>query len=256
MQRPKSASGFSSPTQCRASSKAAVLVDLLLRKALMQVSRSHRSLTGRCLVGGRRQVTADDPERNGNCCRGSTGGKMVTNRPSVPILGIGGRCQAKQPNIFIAQTRFRVGKISAAKHGLQWDFNLRISDMKKFLKMAALGLALTVGGTNANASVPLPMFEQASGAFSLASLLKQITPAVVSIAIKGGAKNAALNSSPNKGQRAQRAASARDLGRATGSGVVIDAGEGIILTNAHVIAGADEITVAAADLRRRIGLPP
>jgi S1-C subfamily serine protease len=31
--------------------------------------------------------------------------------------------------------------------------------------------------------------------------------------------------------------------------VVIDAGEGIILTNAHVIAGADEITVAAADGR-------
>ena len=44
--------------------------------------------------------------------------------------------------------------------------------MKKFLKMAALGLALTVGGTNANASVPLPMLDQASGAFSLAPLLK------------------------------------------------------------------------------------
>ncbi len=121
--------------------------------------------------------------------------------------------------------------------------------MKKFLKMAALGLALTVGGTNANASVPLPMLDQASGAFSLAPLLKQITPAVVSIAIKGGAKNSALNCAPNKGQQAQRAASARDLGRATGSGVVIDAGEGIIFTNAHVIAGADEITVAAADGR-------
>jgi S1-C subfamily serine protease len=38
--------------------------------------------------------------------------------------------------------------------------------------------------------------------------------------------------------------------RATGSGVVIDAGEGIILTNAHVIASADEITVAAADNRQ------
>jgi serine protease DegQ len=138
--------------------------------------------------------------------------------------------------------------ISGAK-SLQLDFNVRIGDMKKFLKMAALGLALTVGGTNANASVPLPMLEQASGAFSLGPLLKQITPAVVSIAIRGGAKNSALNSSPNKGQRAQRAASARDLGRATGSGVVIDAGEGIILTNAHVIAGADEITVAAADGR-------
>jgi serine protease DegQ len=138
--------------------------------------------------------------------------------------------------------------ISGAR-SLQLDFNVRASDMTKFLKMAALGLALTVGGTNANASVPLPMLEQASGAFSLASLLKQITPAVVSIAIKGGAKNAALNSLPNKGQRAQRAASARDLGRATGSGVVIDAGEGIIVTNAHVIAGADEIAIAAADGR-------
>jgi hypothetical protein len=96
--------GSRRPSQCRSSSKTAVLVDLLLRKALMQVSRSHRSLTGRCLVGGRRQVTADDPERNGNCCRGSTGGKMVTNRPSVPILGIGGRCNARQQNLFLMKT--------------------------------------------------------------------------------------------------------------------------------------------------------
>jgi serine protease DegQ len=135
------------------------------------------------------------------------------------------------------------------------DLNVRISDMRKSLKMLALGLALTVEGTNANASVPLPMLEQAGGAFSLAPLLKQITPAVVSIAIKGSARNSAMNSSPNKGQRAQQAASARELGsdrrmRATGSGVVIDAGEGIILTNAHVIASADEITVAAADGRQ------
>jgi hypothetical protein len=114
MQQPKSASGFSSPTQCRASSKTAALVDLLLRKALMQVSRSHRSLTGRCLVGRRRQVTADDPERNGNCCRGSTGGKMVTNRPSMPILGIGGRCNARQQNLFLMKTWCRVRKLSAA----------------------------------------------------------------------------------------------------------------------------------------------
>jgi hypothetical protein len=68
------------------------------------VSRSHGSLTGRCLVGRRRQVTADDPERNGNCCRGSTGGKMVTNRPSMPILGIGGRCSARQQNLFLMKT--------------------------------------------------------------------------------------------------------------------------------------------------------
>ena len=43
------------------------------------------------------------------------------------------------------------------------------------------------GCVNANASVPLPVLEQANGASSLAPLLKQITLAVVSIAIKGGA---------------------------------------------------------------------
>jgi S1-C subfamily serine protease len=116
-----------------------------------------------------------------------------------------------------------------------------------------LGLAVVTAGVSANASVPLPMLEQASGTSSLAPLLKEVTPAVVSIAIKGGA-NSATNSSPSKGQRAQRAASIRDLPadrqvRATGSGVVIDAAEGIILTNAHVIAGADAIAVTFADGR-------
>jgi serine protease DegQ len=125
--------------------------------------------------------------------------------------------------------------------------------MRTLLKIAALGLSLTTGGISANASVPLPMLEQASGAPSLAPVLKQIRPAVVSIAIKSNA-NTAANSSPGKGQRAQRSTGARDLAsdremRATGSGVVIDAREGLILTNAHVIAGADEITVAVADGR-------
>jgi S1-C subfamily serine protease len=123
--------------------------------------------------------------------------------------------------------------------------------MKRLLGMVALGLAVAAGGSGANASVPLPVIEQTSGVASLAPLLKQITPAVVSIAVKGSA-NSAASSSPGKGQRAQRAA--RDLAaepqtRATGSGVLIDPGEGIILTNAHVIAAADEITVTFADGR-------
>ena len=125
--------------------------------------------------------------------------------------------------------------------------------MRRLLGMVTLGLAVAIGGANANASVPLPIIEQTSGVSSLAPLLKKITPAVVSIVIKGGA-NAATNSSPSKGQRVQRAASTRDLAadrqmRATGSGVMIDSAEGIILTNAHVIDGADEITVAFADGR-------
>ena len=127
------------------------------------------------------------------------------------------------------------------------------STVKLLLGMVTLGLAVAGGTFDANASVPLPIVEQASGAASLAPLLKQITPAVVSISIKGRAAPS-KNASSSKGQRAQRSGSLRDLAadrqmRATGSGVVIDAGEGIILTNAHVIDGADEITVAFADGR-------
>jgi S1-C subfamily serine protease len=125
--------------------------------------------------------------------------------------------------------------------------------MKRLLGMVALGLAVAAGSIEANASVPLPVIQQASGVASLAPLLKQITPAVVSISIKGSTSSA-TNSSPRKGQRAQRAAGTRDVAadppmRARGSGVVIDPGEGIILTNAHVIAGADEVTVTFADGR-------
>jgi serine protease DegQ len=112
--------------------------------------------------------------------------------------------------------------------------------------IVTLGLAVAAGEISANAGVPLPLLEQTSGASSLAPLLKQITPGVVSVSIttRSGA-NSARNSSQNKGQRAQRAATRRT----TGSGVVIDPNEGIILTNAHVIDGADEITVGFADGR-------
>jgi S1-C subfamily serine protease len=125
--------------------------------------------------------------------------------------------------------------------------------MRLLLQIVALGLAVTLGGINANASVPLPIVERTNGGSSLAPLLKQITPAVVSIAIKRGSTSA-TNSALSKGQRVQRASSRIDgladrQMRATGSGVVIDPGEGIILTNAHVIDGADEITVVFSDGR-------
>jgi serine protease DegQ len=124
--------------------------------------------------------------------------------------------------------------------------------MRLPLQIVAFGLAVTLGGINANASVPLPILERTNGGSSLAPLLKQITPAVVRISVKGGV-NSAANSSPN-GQRARRTSKRidgladRQL-RPAGSGVVIDAAEGIIITNAHVIAGADEVTVAVTDGR-------
>jgi S1-C subfamily serine protease len=119
--------------------------------------------------------------------------------------------------------------------------------MRTLLKIITLGVALTAGGISARASVPLPVLQQATGASSVAPILKEITPAVVRISVKGGVK--ATNSSP-KGQRAQRPTRELDRQlRPAGSGVVIDAAEGIIITNAHVIAGAEEISVSVADGR-------
>jgi serine protease DegQ len=120
---------------------------------------------------------------------------------------------------------------------------------------AALGLAIA----SANASVPLPLIAQASGVSSLAPVLKQATPAVVSIAIRERAsnvRNTSLGKSP-RGQRASAVVAAQPM-LPSGSGVLINSGEGLIVTNAHVIDGAEDITVAFADGRelraQRIGV--
>jgi serine protease Do/serine protease DegQ len=72
-------------------------------------------------------------------------------------------------------------------------------------------------------------------------MLKKMTPAVITITNKGHVTEA--------GKR-------RDI-RATGSGVIFDANQGLIITNNHVIDHADEITVTLGDGRnvsaKRIG---
>src|ERR1700719_2587367 len=114
----------------------------------------------------------------------------------------------------------------------------RIGAMNRMLGATALGLALAAGGAmSANASVPLPVIEQASGMPTLAPVLKKITPAVVSIAVRGHAPEA----QQRKGRDVRRAEPAADRQvRAAGSGVVIDARQGLIITNQHVIDRAEE----------------
>ncbi len=119
--------------------------------------------------------------------------------------------------------------------------------MNRILVATALSLTLTTGGfVAANASVPLPVIQQASGMPTLAPVLKKITPAVVSIAIKGRAPD--VNAQQRKARDAKQAAVDQQV-RAAGSGVVIDAGQGLIITNHHVIDRAEEITVQLADGR-------
>jgi Do/DeqQ family serine protease len=113
------------------------------------------------------------------------------------------------------------------------------------LAAAALGVMAAGGARIAHASVPLPILQQASGVPTLAPVLKKITPAVVSIAIKAHAAE------PNVQRKsaARRADTSDHQVRGAGSGVVIDARQGLIITNHHVIDRADEITVTLADGR-------
>jgi serine protease Do/serine protease DegQ len=119
--------------------------------------------------------------------------------------------------------------------------------MNQILGATALGLALATSGfIAANASVPLPVIQQASGLPTLAPVLKKIMPAVVSISIKSRAPE--VGSQQRKTREAKPAAVDQQA-RAAGSGVVIDANQGIIITNNHVIDRADEINVQLADGR-------
>jgi serine protease DegQ len=112
------------------------------------------------------------------------------------------------------------------------------------LSAAIVVTAVAIGFSHvvapAYASVPLPTMAQA-GVQTLAPVLKKITPAVISVAIKGQIADGAKK---------------RDI-RGAGSGVVFDAGQGLIITNNHVIDHADEITVTLADGRnlaaKRVG---
>lgn len=119
--------------------------------------------------------------------------------------------------------------------------------MKRILGATALGLTLAISAcVAANASVPLPVVQQASGIPTLAPILKKIAPTVVSISIKS--RSADGNSQQRKARDAKPAAVDQQV-KAAGSGVVIDAGQGLIITNNHVIDRAEEVTVQLADGR-------
>jgi len=114
---------------------------------------------------------------------------------------------------------------------------------------AAAGQQPATAAAESNRTVaPLP---------SLAPMIKRVAPAVVSIGIQGtirqqGQRNPMFddpffrrffNVPPDSGVRERPFQSA-------GSGVVIDAQQGYIITNAHVVENAREITVTLADERQ------
>ncbi|QWG21732.1 DegQ family serine endoprotease [Bradyrhizobium sediminis] len=93
--------------------------------------------------------------------------------------------------------------------------------------------------------------------------MKKVTPSVVNIAVKGRIaqeQNPLLNDPFfRKFFNVPETPAEREI-RAAGSGVIIDAREGLIVTNNHVVEHADEISVTLTDGRhfqaKRVGADP
>jgi len=108
--------------------------------------------------------------------------------------------------------------------------------------------AVAPAGAPSAAEAPMP---------SLAPMIRRISPAVVNIAIRGTVKERGtqrnpllddpffrrfFDAPPEQGQRERQFQSA-------GSGVIVDSKAGYIVTNAHVVENASEITVTLMDGR-------
>ncbi|HAI71804.1 MAG TPA: DegQ family serine endoprotease [Alteromonas australica] len=106
-------------------------------------------------------------------------------------------------------------------------------------------------GFSVTANAALPFFSDKKDEVpSLAPMLEEATPAVVSIAVKG--TQTSRQQVPEMFQyffgAPQEQVQERPF-RGLGSGVIIDAEKGYVVTNSHVVDNADEITVKLTDGR-------
>lgn len=126
--------------------------------------------------------------------------------------------------------------------------------MKKLpllINSALLSTSLSLSLLSLPALSVLPNQVNGQSLPSLAPMLEQATPAVVSISVEG--THEVSRNVPEAFRRffgnRQPQAQERPF-RGLGSGVIIDADEGYIVTNNHVVDNADEITITLTDGRK------
>jgi serine protease Do/serine protease DegQ len=131
---------------------------------------------------------------------------------------------------------------------------------------AVAGVLLVLSGTFAPLAARWPFAIEGDGLPSLAPLLDEVTPGVVNISTRGRVRleqNPLFNDpffrrffEDPAFRRFFQLPEDQPVERETqsvGSGVIVDAGRGLVLTNHHVIANADEIVVTLKDRRRLAG---
>ncbi|SET60932.1 DegQ family serine endoprotease [Thalassotalea agarivorans] len=123
--------------------------------------------------------------------------------------------------------------------------------MKKiavFVSAALLTSTASLAPLPASASLPTEIFNQSMP--SLAPMLEKTTPAVVSIAVRGTQEVQSRVPEIFRFFGQQEQGPRERPFQGLGSGVIIDAKEGYIVTNAHVVDQADEIQVTLKDGRQ------
>jgi Do/DeqQ family serine protease len=128
--------------------------------------------------------------------------------------------------------------------------------VSKFIRIV-VAMMLVVSTQHVSAALPISVPEQGELP-SLAPMLEKVNPAVVNISTFSKAQssyNPLLNDPffrrffniPE--QEFQRHREPKKKQQSAGSGVIVDADDGIVMTNYHVIKGADEVNVGLIDGR-------
>ena len=103
--------------------------------------------------------------------------------------------------------------------------------------VGSLGIAFVLASPLAAGAAGIPIDETRGGIPTLAPILEQRAPGVVNIAVSGTSQLQARGGGPAQQRRVQ----------GQGSGVIVDAQNGYVLTNHHVVANANSITITLND---------
>ena len=123
--------------------------------------------------------------------------------------------------------------------------------MRQLIQILIFTIVIIAGLAPASAPAALPLAVDGKELPSLAPLLEEVTPSVVNVytktrvQVRGGLMDdpffRRFFNVPNRPRERVR--------NSLGSGVIVDAQEGYVLTNHHVIKGADDISITLSDGR-------